>query len=397
MNESPQELLEESALTAQTVKPDKERAKVAFELEQDVKNLKVEVGRNFLELGLKLKTFRDNQYYLDLGFASITEWLSSPDISISAPWAWNLISIYELLIIKFKLAPERVLATDYSKLHQILPLIKKHPEDLEKWLTAAGTLRRIDLQKEIREIQIKDRRQEIDDSEVLKSPYRGRIIQGDALVEMKEIEDESVDAVITDPPYFLTSKEGESGVREGKGDWDKAENYQEIVDFNRAWITEAKRILKKNGVIFVTGTLHNIFTIGHLLKEQDFYIVRDIVWVKPFIQRQVNLYTLAPAHEIILWARKGTESLCNLTEVTRDVWEVAPKAKFGHPAEKPEALIRKIVEMGTDPGQTILDPFAGSGTVLEVAKQLKREFIGIELDDYWYRVCLKRLGGIKKI
>lgn len=216
------------------------------------------------------------------------------------------------------------------------------------------------------------------------------IVLGDAL----EVDwPASIDLVLTDPPYGL-SVNGRSGAREGKGKWDE-KNYQELHDFNRTWLKKAASSLRRDGGLIVFGTLHNIFSIGHLLRGLDFYIIRDIVWNKPFIQRAVNPNALVPSHEIILWARKGNRHTCNLTEITRDVWEIQPNSEFGHPTEKPEALIKRLVTMASSPGELIADPFVGSGTVPAIARELKREYWGVEKDERWWKVAQQRVAGRK--
>jgi site-specific DNA-methyltransferase (adenine-specific) len=196
--------------------------------------------------------------------------------------------------------------------------------------------------------------------------------------------------IFADPPYGLT-KDDKSGVRAGKGDWD-AKSYQDLHEFNKAWLAKAFDALKDEGSIFVSGTLHNIFSIGHVIKSMGFYIVRDIVWNKPFVQRQVNTSALVPSHEIIIWARKGERHTCNLDEITRDIWDIQPAAPYSHPTEKPEALLEKIISMASDPGDLVLDPFLGSGCSLAVAKRLKRAYWGVELDEYWHRIATDRIS-----
>lgn len=197
-----------------------------------------------------------------------------------------------------------------------------------------------------------------------------------------------VDLIIADPPFGLTVGDS-SGVRDGKGDWDE-KDYQTLHAFNQAWLNLAVESLREGGSIFVFGTVHNIFSIGHILKDLDCYIVRDIVWNKPFVQRQVNLYSLVPSHELIIWARKGDEHTCNLAEIMRDVWEIQPAAKYGHPTEKPETLIKKIIELASNPGELVIDPFLGSGTTTAIAKQLKRYYWGVELDEQWWNIATER-------
>lgn len=200
----------------------------------------------------------------------------------------------------------------------------------------------------------------------------------------------NIDLIIADPPFGLTTADGKSGVREGKGDWDN-KDYDELHAFNAEWLTLACDALKDEGSIFVFGTVHNIFSIGHILKQLGLYVVRDIVWRKPFVQRQVNLNALVPEHELIIWARKGKRHTCNLTEITRDVWDVQPSAPHAHPAEKPEALIQRLIDMASNPGEIIADPFLGSGTTAAVAAGMKRAYWGVEQDEYWWKVATERV------
>ena len=149
----PKELLDE---TVEDIKPTEERATVAFKLEKKVKDLKYGVGQNFLEMGRLLKEIRDNQYYKDLGYDTVSEWLSSPDISINPRWAWDFISVHEIFVEKHGLAPASVLEADYSKLHDIIPIVRKDPDKVEEWLDKATNLRRVDLRREIDEYKGKD-------------------------------------------------------------------------------------------------------------------------------------------------------------------------------------------------------------------------------------------------
>lgn len=134
-------------------KPTMKRSETAFKLEQEVKGIRHKVGESFLELGRLLKEFRDNAYYKDLNYDTMTDWLSSPDISISIGWAWNFISVYEIFILEHGLSPARVLGADYSKLQEIIPIVRKAPDSAEEWLEKATDLRRVDLRREIQEFK----------------------------------------------------------------------------------------------------------------------------------------------------------------------------------------------------------------------------------------------------
>lgn len=213
------------------------------------------------------------------------------------------------------------------------------------------------------------------------------IIWGDALEIDWPID---VDLVLTDPPFGL-SVDGRSGARSGKGEWDEKE-YAELHEFNKVWINKSIISLKRTGSLIVFGSLHNIFSIGHIMKEVGLYIIRDIVWNKPFVQKAINPSALVPSHEIILWARKGEKHTSNITEITRDIWEVSTDGKYKHPTEKPETLIKKLINMASDPGNLIADPFLGSGTTTAMAKELKRNYWGVEKDEHWWKIAQKRMG-----
>lgn len=214
------------------------------------------------------------------------------------------------------------------------------------------------------------------------------IILGDAL----EVDwPSNIDLVLTDPPFGL-SVDGRSGARSGKGDWDEKE-YKELHEFNKAWIDKSLTVLKRTGSLIVFGSLHNIFSIGHIMKERGLYIIRDIVWNKPFVQKAINPSALIPSHEIILWARKGEKHTSNITEITRDIWDISTDGKYKHPTEKPETLIKRLISMASNPGNLIADPFLGSGTVTAMAKELKRNYWGVEKDEHWWKVAQKRTAN----
>lgn len=197
--------------------------------------------------------------------------------------------------------------------------------------------------------------------------------------------------VIADPPYGLTVGDT-SGVREGKGDWDDL-SYDELHTFNEAWIGRAIDALAEDGAILIFGTVHNIFSVGHVLKARGLYIVRDIVWNKPFVQRAVNDQSLVPSHELIIWARKGQRHTTNLTEITRDVWDIQPAAPFGHPTEKPAELIKRLISMTTNADDLVIDPFMGSGVTGAACRELKRRCFGVERDAHWHSIATQRAAG----
>lgn len=224
---------------------------------------------------------------------------------------------------------------------------------------------------------------------------------------MKNIKKESVDIIFADPPYFLSNggKSISSGkiVSVNKGEWDKKENYDDIQKFTRNWINESYRILKKKCSIWISGTFHNIFDLKQALDEVGFKIINIIIWKKldppPLIYKNKCKFS----YEFIIWADKGFGHIFNYNTMynisnseLEDVWVLPAvsrsEKKFGyHPTQKPECLLERIIKASTNEGQLVLDPFMGSGTTGYVCKSLNRKFIGIEKDNYYFKISKKRI------
>ncbi len=228
--------------------------------------------------------------------------------------------------------------------------------------------------------------------------------KGDCLNILKEIPSNSINMIFSDPPYNLsgpknlTCKSGKKVVC-NKGDWDIIDD---ISNFNLKWLTECKRVLKEDGTIWISGTLHNHPSIGILLKKLNFWIINDIIWFKPNAPPQLQPNRLAPSTELIWLAAKSKKYFFNYSlakeinngKQMRNLWEM-PTARHltNHPTEKPESLLKRIILLGSKDGDIILDPFMGSGTTGVVAKKLNRKFIGIELDDYYFNIATNRINS----
>jgi site-specific DNA-methyltransferase (adenine-specific) len=231
-----------------------------------------------------------------------------------------------------------------------------------------------------------------------------KLLHGDVFDLIKTIPDKSIDMIFADPPYnlsgkdFLTVKNGKPIVCD-KGQWDQIEN---VHKFNRAWITECKRVLSDTGTIWISGTLHNHPSVGMLLKELDFWIINDVIWFKRNATPLLSKNRLAPSTELI-WLASKTKNYCfnydtakelNGGKQMKNLWEIpAERHITEHPTEKPERLLERIRLLGTKIGDTILDPFMGSGTTGAVAKKLARNFIGIEIDDKFFEIAKKRIDN----
>lgn len=223
------------------------------------------------------------------------------------------------------------------------------------------------------------------------------LYQGDSLSLINELDDNSVDVVFADPPYFLSSgrKMDIAGrkVHFEKGSWDRMRPTEEIDEFNEKWIKAVRPKMKENGTIWVSGTFHNIFSIERLLVENGFKIINLVSWQKTNPREIVDGQHLTFSAEILVWARKsfhGThvynhELMVKLNggKPLTDVWRIPTaglwEKKCGkHPTQKPLQLLYRIILASTREYDTILDPFAGSCTTGIAASLLRRKFIGID-------------------
>lgn len=226
---------------------------------------------------------------------------------------------------------------------------------------------------------------------------------GDCFVELKKIENESVDLIFADPPYnlsgekYLTVHAGKP-VTLDKGEWDKIDN---IHEFNMKWLKECIRILKPTGTIWVSGTLHNHPSIGMAIKELGLWVINDIVWYKPNATPLLSKNRLAPSTEIIWLASKSKKYYFNYDlakkmnngKQMRNLWIISAKKHITpHPTEKPEALLERIILLGSNEHSIILDPFMGSGTTGVVAKKYNRNFIGIEINPQYFNCAKDRIN-----
>lgn len=243
------------------------------------------------------------------------------------------------------------------------------------------------------------------------SSLGSRLLLGDTLELLKELPKKSVDMIFADPPYFLSdggfSNSGGKFVSVDKGDWDKSLSLKDKYLFNKTWIKLCKDILKDEGTIWITGSFHNIYSIGVVLEELDFRILNNITWKK--LNPPPNLIHKYFTHstETILWsAKKGCKhkyyfdydlmKKLNNNKQMSDVWcgPLTPKREkfFGkHPTQKPEYLLERIILSSTRPNDIILDPFVGSGTTGVVARRYHRRFIGIDKSAEFLDITIKRM------
>ena len=237
-----------------------------------------------------------------------------------------------------------------------------------------------------------------------------KLLHGDALLLLKKIPKESIDMIFADPPYFLsgdgiTCSAGKM-VSVKKGAWDEKVSLKEKHNFNKKWIRACKHVLKPNGTLWISGTMHNIYSIGMALEEEGFKIINNITWKKLNPPPNISCRAFVHSTETILWAKKDDKKAkhkfnyevmkeMNDGKQMKDVWETSltkpSEKKCGkHPTQKPVALLEKIILASTDENDLILDPFNGSGTTGIVANRLNRRYIGIEKEKEYLDLTIKR-------
>ena len=231
---------------------------------------------------------------------------------------------------------------------------------------------------------------------------------GDCIKILKKLEPKSVDLIFADPPYNLSGKNHltvKSGkpVQGYKGEWDIVEDN---VKFSEEWIAECIRVLKDDGTIWISGTLHNHPIIGVTLKKLGMWIINDIIWYKPNATPLLHTTRLAPSIELIWLAAKSKKYYfdydlakeINGGKQMRNMWQMsAQRHKTSHPTEKPEPLLERIISIGSKKDALVLDPFMGSGTTGVIAKKLGRKFIGIEMDKIYFEEAKLRIKNTKQI
>lgn len=237
---------------------------------------------------------------------------------------------------------------------------------------------------------------------------------GDNLEVMEELADESVDLIFADPPYFLSndgiSCSGGKQVSVNKGEWDRDAGIEERHAFNRTWLAACRRVLTLNGTIFISGTYHNIYSIGMALEQEGYKILNNITWEKRNPPPNLSCRYFTHSTETILWARKDEKKAkhyfnyelmreLNDGKQMKDVWTgtLTPQRekKFGkHPTQKPEYLLERIILAASREGDMVLDPFVGSGTTCVVAKKLHRRSIGIDQESEFLDLAAKRLEAV---
>jgi modification methylase len=244
-----------------------------------------------------------------------------------------------------------------------------------------------------------------------------QIIEDDCIAAMARLPAASVDMVFADPPYNLQLGgdlfRPEGGLVDAVDDaWDKFATFADYDAFTRAWLKEARRILKPNGTLWVIGSYHNIYRVGAALQDQGYWILNDIIWRKSNPMPNFRGTRFTNAHETLIWASRSEDSrytfnyramkALNDELQMRSDWLLpicsgGERVKDGgtkaHPTQKPESLLYRVMLACTNKGDVVLDPFFGTGTTGAVARRLGRRWIGIEREQRYVRVARERIAS----
>lgn len=251
------------------------------------------------------------------------------------------------------------------------------------------------------------------------------IINGDCIAELNKIPEESIDLIFADPPYWMRTSGTLLRVEgtEFKGvndEWDKFASNEDYYQFTRKWLEACYRVLKKNGSFWVIGGMQCIYTIGAIMQDIGFWFLNDVIWHKTNPTPNFKGTRLTNSHETLIWATKSEKSKYTFNYKTAkelninvkdfdkgdrkqlgSVWHFSVasgnervKDHEGvklHNTQKPEELLYRIINISSNIGDIVLDPFGGTMTTGKVAKMTGRNYIMIEKDPKYCYYGQKRI------
>ena len=241
-----------------------------------------------------------------------------------------------------------------------------------------------------------------------------KLIYWDVFEEIKKIKNNSINMIFADPPYFLSNDwitcSWWKMVSVNKGKWDKGTSLEEKHAFNKAWIEECFRILDDNWTIWISWTLHNIYSIGMALEEKNFKIINNITWGKTNPPPNLACRAFTHSTETVIWAKKNIKKAKhtfnyklmkeeNNWKQMKDIWmtsstKKSEKKEGKHPTQKPLELLERIIKASTNEWDLILDPFSWSWTTWIAAIKLNRKYIWIEKEKEFIDLSIRRYKSL---
>ncbi len=245
-----------------------------------------------------------------------------------------------------------------------------------------------------------------------------QVLLGDCIELMDSLPAGSIDLIFADPPYNMQLsgdlfRPNQSKVDAVDDRWDKFASMEDYDRFTEAWLRAARRVLSDTGTLWVIGSYHNIYRVGRVLMDLEYWILNDIVWVKANPTPQMKGVRFCNAHETLLWAKKsadqprytfhyremkaGNEDLQMRSDWYFPVCQGEERRMLNgekaHTTQKPEALLHRIIMATSNEGDVVLDPFCGTGTTAAVAKRLGRSFITIDREEGYVQVARERVDA----
>ncbi len=219
------------------------------------------------------------------------------------------------------------------------------------------------------------------------------------------------DMIFADPPYFLsnggiTCHAGQM-VRVDKGDWDKSHGASENFQFNMDWISKSQQLLNPNGTMWVSGTHHVIYSVGHAMQLLGMKVLNNITWEKPNPPPNLSCRYFTHSTETLIWVAKNAKSkhtfnyafakAQNDGKQMKSVWRMnspnrLEKIHGKHPTQKPVSLLDRIILVSTKENDLIFDPFSGSSTTGVSAIMNNRRFLGCEIVQEFINLSEARLS-----
>ena len=251
--------------------------------------------------------------------------------------------------------------------------------------------------------------------------FSNKIINSDCFVDLIFIPDKTFDLVFADPPYNMQigeklTRPDSSKVNGVNDKWDQFNSFKHYDEFCKSWLTECKRVLNDNGSIWVIGSYHNIFRLGYHLQNLGYWLLNDVIWRKNNPMPNFRGTRFTNAHETLIWASKTKKSKYTFNYQSlkclnddlqmRSDWtlpicngkeRLKKNGKKIHSTQKPEALLHRIILATTNKGDTVFDPFLGTGTTAVVSKKLGRNYYGIEKDKKYFIAAKERIKKTETI
>ena len=219
------------------------------------------------------------------------------------------------------------------------------------------------------------------------------LINGDAAEELKKLPSNYIDLLVTDPPYKTTKR----GSYSGTGGFFKKDEYNNGnggLKHNNInpdeYLPDLYRIMKESAHGYLMCSDKTLIMFSNAIEKAGFKIIRNLVWVK---NNCITGTFYMSNHEYIIFFRKGKGVKINNCGTKTVLHFDNPRPKI-HPNQKPVDLLKILIENSSKKGDKVIDPFFGSGSTLVACKLLGRGFVGIEIDEYDYKLTQERVDSI---